>query len=222
MIERLPLPPVVDKFEERGALRYSFFQTSSGDIAQLREAISRHFQESDDKGPFWRLLSFKDEVLDELPRRVIDARTFLGDRYDLDRKTLVLFGNGYLNGKVRENPTYAELIAEGVRSRTSSSANVFGHPTPETGSGGQYAYAFTQSPHGLGLGFADEQALFDEINQLILPPGEEAVITDWSSEKLGELCDYFEDGLEWWGVFLFTIYVPRLGQLVVISASATD
>ena len=222
MIERLPSPPAVARLEAAGGvLDYSFFAAPSADLACVREAISRHIMEPGNAGPAWRPW-FKDEVLDELPRRVIDAKAFFGDWYDFDRKTLVLFGRGYLHGRVRENPTYAELIASGAKSLLASKANVFGSTPPDIGRGGQYAYAFTQPPHGLGLGFADEQALFDEIADLIMPPGEEIIITDWSSEQLGRLSNYFKAGLEWWGVFLFTIHVPRLGRLAVISASTTD
>ena len=41
-------------------------------------------------------------------------------------------------------------------------------------------------------------------------------------KRLAEVSDYFESGLEWWGVFLFSIYVPALRRLVIIAGSATD
>ncbi|MBN9467142.1 MAG: hypothetical protein J0J10_00035 [Bosea sp.] len=56
----------------------------------------------------------------------------------------------------------------------------------------------------------------------LFPPLQKAEITDWSSPKLPEVSDYFADGMEWWGVFLFTIYLPDLKRLTVIAASATD
>jgi len=38
--------------------------------------------------------------------------------------------------------------------------------------------------------------------------------SDWST--------YFEPGLEWWGAFWWTVYVPAQRQVVVVAASATD
>ncbi len=58
--------------------------------------------------------------------------------------------------------------------------------------------------------------------RFLLPPGEATVISDWDSCQLGEVSAYFEDGLEWWGAFLFTIYQAGTGRLLVIAASATD
>jgi hypothetical protein len=34
--------------------------------------------------------------------------------------------------------------------------------------------------------------------------------------------DYFEDGLEWWGVWCFTIWNPKQQTLAAVMASATD
>lgn len=38
--------------------------------------------------------------------------------------------------------------------------------------------------------------------------------TDWSP--------YFDAGHEWWGAFLWTVYVPAREWIVVVAASATD
>ena len=34
--------------------------------------------------------------------------------------------------------------------------------------------------------------------------------------------DYFAAGMEWWGVFLFSVYVPALQRLTIIAGSSTD
>jgi steroid 5-alpha reductase family enzyme len=66
------------------------------------------------------------------------------------------------------------------------------------------------------------QAVFDEIRDFILPPAHQYEICDWSSPRLPEVSDYFTDGMEWWGVFLFSIYVPALKRLTIVAGSTTD
>ncbi len=45
---------------------------------------------------------------------------------------------------------------------------------------------------------------------------------DWSSPRLPEASRFFAAGMEWWGVFLFTIYVPQIRRLTVIAGSTAD
>ena len=89
---------------------------------------------------------------------------------------------------------------------------------------GQFAYAFLHPPYGLfPKPQPDEvQAVFEEIRNLILPPGQSREIADWSNDRLPEVSDYFEAGMEWWGVYLFSIYVPSLRRLTIIAGSSTD
>lgn len=73
----------------------------------------------------------------------------------------------------------------------------------------------------------DRRTFFGEFydmdrDALILPAGSGEIITDWSSRRLGELSEYFRAGLDYWGVFLFTIFHPSTARLVVLSASTTD
>jgi len=82
-----------------------------------------------------------------------------------------------------------------------------------------YKPAFFHPPYPLGIGLTAAKALFKEINRLLLgevPDQNEiyAWSTDWSN--------YFDDGLEWWGAFYWTIRPPGSQRLVVIGASATD
>jgi hypothetical protein len=39
---------------------------------------------------------------------------------------------------------------------------------------------------------------------------------------LPEASKFFAAGMEWWGVFLFTINVPSIGRLTVIAGSTSD
>lgn len=63
---------------------------------------------------------------------------------------------------------------------------------------------------------------FDQICEFLMPPGSEIDILDWSSDRLPDVCAYFTDGMEWWGVFLFSLYLPALKRLTIIAGSSTD
>jgi hypothetical protein len=66
------------------------------------------------------------------------------------------------------------------------------------------------------------QTVFEEIKEIMLPPKRHCEIADWSNERLPEVSDYFEDGMDWWGVFLFSMHVPSMRRLTIIAGSATD
>ena len=55
-----------------------------------------------------------------------------------------------------------------------------------------------------------------------MPPNLEHEILDWTNPKLPEVSAFFASGMEWWGVFLFTVHVPETGLLTVICGSTTD
>ena len=95
-------------------------------------------------------------------------------------------------------------------------------PGIDPGSGGQFAYAFSNPPYGLRARGSEVQALFEEIRDFILPPDERSEILDWTSPRLPEVSAYFSMGIDWWGVFLFTIHVPATGRLTAIAGSTTD
>ena len=64
--------------------------------------------------------------------------------------------------------------------------------------------------------------IFHAVRRFILPPDLEHDILDWAHPELPEVADYFAQGMEWWGVFLFTIHVPALNRLTAIAGSTTD
>lgn len=214
-LERLPKPHAVAEFKAAGGeIDYSFFHASSYDKALLKEALQHHFAELEDLGPVWRPWLDID-FLDQLPLRTVDQSTFFGDWYDLEHGDLKLLGSGTITSRGHLiDPTYRELDRASVKT--------WGAPSPDVGSGGQYAYAFCRPPYALLTEFAVTQRLFDEINLEILPRNYVHRIIDLSSPKLPMLSNYFESGMEWWGVFLFIVYIPMLERLTVISASATD
>lgn len=85
---------------------------------------------------------------------------------------------------------------------------------------GQFVYAFAHPPYGISS--SKTEGCFRTIRDFILPPNLTHEISDWTSPKLEEVSGYFSAGMEWWGVFLFTIYIPELRQLTAIAGSATD
>ncbi len=87
---------------------------------------------------------------------------------------------------------------------------------------GEYAYAFAFPPHQISLEDHEIENIFDEIDQKIFPQNEEIEILDWASPNLINVSNYFEEGFEYWGAFLFSIYVPSQRKLSIISASTTD
>lgn len=66
------------------------------------------------------------------------------------------------------------------------------------------------------------QTVFDGIMDFMLPPAHESAICDWCGPELPEVSDYFAAGMEWWGVFLFSIHVPAIRRLTIIAGSASD
>lgn len=100
------------------------------------------------------------------------------------------------------------------------------------GTGGDFARAFLQPPYNLwqaspsgqggGLSHAIAEAIFHGVREFVLPPGQPHEVRDWASPQLPQVSPYFRDGMEWWGVFLFTIHVPALRRLTAIAGSTTD
>ncbi len=136
------------------------------------------------------------DVLRSLGHKRISEATFFGDWYDP------------ADGALRE-PSQA-----GIKSGVGS--------IPDAGAGGQFAYAFSQTPYGLSAKPSVVQDRFDKIREVILPPDMEHDILDWSHPRLPEASPYFAAGAEYWGVFLFTIHVPALRRLTAIAGSTTD
>lgn len=146
---------------------------------------------------------------------VIDDAKFFGDWYDLESAALVRRGDFTLeSGRRLLDAKLVEFEGERVLHG--------GNPVPEPGAGGNLAWAFAFPPYGLRATPREIQNLFDKIRHLILPPKLEHAIRDWTSPDLQKASPFFEAGMEWWGVFLFTLYVPAYRRLTVAYASTTD
>jgi hypothetical protein len=152
---------------------------------------------------------------DALSNREIDRLAFYGEWYDAATRSLLKIGMyTSSDGKVLVNPKLRNL--RGIRLVSG------GGPIPEVGIGGQFAYAFSWTPYGLRTNPEEVQELFDKITEFILPANLDHKILDWTKGDLSEVSPYFAAGMEWWGVFLFTIHVPEIQRLTVIAGSTTD
>jgi hypothetical protein len=150
-----------------------------------------------------------------LGSRRVDDQAFFGDWRDTSTGDLLLRGTYTTeDGRTLTNPRLRDLDDVVI--------DYGGGEIPDTGAGGQFAYAFSWTPYGLQERPSKIQDLFDAVTDFILPPTLDHEIRDWSSPRLPEVSRYFEAGAEWWGVFLFTIYVPATRQLTVIAGSTTD
>lgn len=190
--------------QAQGVLTFRFFEDAAGDMASLRAAIA---QTLEDLGDVER------DQLRFQHGRPSASKDFFGDWYDVERRRLVMRGSVTLDdGRRLENPDFA--VADAVRSG--------GFPLPDPGAGGNFAYAFAWPPYGLKLPGAEIQSLFKAVVTVILPEWHEHEIRDWAHPQLPSLSEYFRDGMEWWGVFLFTIHTRALNRTTVIAGSATD
>jgi hypothetical protein len=198
------LPAAFERFQKiGGVLRFATFDDAKGDEKSALTAISTMLPDVDQA------------KLKSLGFRRINLRAFYGDWYDADDDALLRLGVfATEDGRELVNPKLGDLDQTAIV----SGANT----VPEAGTGGQFAYAFSSTPYGLRARPREVQELFCMIRDFVLPPGLEHEISDWSSPRLSEVSDYFAAGMEWWGVFLFTVYVPAPRLLTVVAGSSTD
>lgn len=186
-----------------GVLKFSLFEDAEGDEASALAAISAVVPDIDTK------------VLRSLGSRRIEDKVFFGDWYDAEGDALLRLGRHRTSdGRELTDPCFEDLDSTGIVSGSSS--------IPDAGSGGQFAYAFSCTPYGLRAKPSVVQERFRKIRDIVLPPDLAHAILDWSHPRLPEASPYFAAGMEWWGVFLFTVHVPALGRLTGIAGSATD
>lgn len=201
------LPPAFKRYDKMlGVLDFAVFDDATGTEEEILSAIPQTLRHSN---------SFDGEALRLLGCRRIRERAFFGDWYDLDSGHLLKVGGWRTaDGRELENPKLNKL--DGVKIMSGAA------PCPDAGAGGQFAYAFSCPPYGLKGRPSEVQANFVEIRDFLLPPGQRSEICDWSSPRLPEVSDYFAAGMEWWGVFLFSIYIPQIERLTIVAGSTTD
>lgn len=78
-----------------------------------------------------------------------------------------------------------------------------------------YWYAFSEPPYTIPYTVED----FRKINQMLFPVSQDDLeIYSWNDD----FSDYFDDGKEWWGTAMWSVYDRNMGRFVVIGASLTD
>lgn len=92
--------------------------------------------------------------------------------------------------------------------------------------------AFRQPPYGTQFegGEAEAHALFREwVERLGLVENEQPEVIDWVADLDPDVdgapspwSSYFDDGLQWWGVWCLTIWNPRHRTMGALIASSTD
>lgn len=207
-MERLAkLPPAFGRFGKiGGVLDFAVFESAEGGDEEILEAVGLALPNGK---------RFDPGRLRQLGYRRIEPRVLFGDWYDRGSGHLLRRGDfGTEDGRALKDPALVALDRETILSG--------GGVLPEAGAGGQLAYAFANPPHSLDTPGSEVQALFDEICGFILPPLHWSEIFDWTSPRLPEVSDYFEAGMEYWGVFLFSIHVPALQRLTIIAGSTSD
>ena len=82
-----------------------------------------------------------------------------------------------------------------------------------------YKTAFFLPPTGFSGSYEENEELFAAINKHVLGPHPEtAEIFSWSNDW----SNYFDDGLEYWGAFMWSVRPAGSNYIAVIGASATD
>lgn len=189
-----------------GVLNFAVFEDATGTEEEVLSAIPQTLRHSH---------KFDADRLRGLGCKRIRERAFFGDWYDLDTGLLLKVGGWRtVDGRELENPKLEKLDEVEIMSGAA--------PCPEAGAGGQFAYAFSCPPYGLKGRPSEVQAVFDEVRDFLLPPGQRSEICDWSSPQLPQVSAYFAAGMEWWGVFLFSIYIPEIERLSIVAGSSTD
>jgi hypothetical protein len=198
------LPPSFKRFRRMGGvLEFAIFEGSTASEEEVFAGIEE------------LLPGFDAAKLRFLGSRKIKERRFLGEWHDPATGNLIKRGSYTLfDGTELLDPPLKKLD----RARIASGASGI----PGAGDGGDFAYAFTCPPYGLHARPSEVQAVFDDILEFIMPRSEPVEILDWTSPRLPEVSPYFEPGIDWWGVFLFSLYVPALHRLTIVAGSATD
>ena len=201
------LPPAFKRYKKMlGVLDFAVFDEADGTEEEILSAIPQALRHAH---------SFDADRLRLLGCKRIRERAFFGDWYDPDSGNLLKVGEyRTADGSELQNPTLKKLERVNIVSGFS--------PAPEAGAGEQFAYAFSHPPYGLKGQPSEVQAAFAEVRDFVLPPPHRGEICDWSNPRLPEVSDYFAAGMEWWGVFLFSIHIPAIKRLTIIAGSTTD
>ena len=79
-----------------------------------------------------------------------------------------------------------------------------------------YWLAFSEPPYGIPYSKEDFRKINDSL--FPIPFRKDLEIFSWNDE----FSNYFDDGKEWWGTALWSIYDKWMNRFVIIGASLTD
>jgi hypothetical protein len=212
---RAPSPPIIFELAGIGVeLDYSFFGGAGPDRLDRLRAIDAHLSAAENPRE-WHLPADAIVALQSIEERKLTREAFLGEWCDPRDLMLIRRGSGEVEGLGRVSDIRYDKLGE-------APFRSWGGATPNCDEPGQYAYAFSCPPYSLEGPSAKIQRLFKASTELILGRGGRIEIFDWSGGDLTRVHPTFEAGMEWWGVFLFTILNPEDHSMVVISGSTTD
>lgn len=157
------LPAAFTLFEKMlGVLDFGVFEDAEGSEEEILSAIRQVLHAA---------FSFDPHRLRSLGCRRITEQVFFGDWYDSASGSLRRLGSyRTADGVDLTNPTFKEL------SQLQIVAGAI--DMPEAGSGGEFAYAFVETPYGIKGSPQEIQAVFEEIRDFILPPQQVNEISD--------------------------------------------
>jgi hypothetical protein len=195
-------------------LDYSFFAGAGPERLDRLLAIDAHLSAAENPRE-WHLPADAIAALQSIEERELTREIFLGEWCDPRDLMLIRRGSGEVEGLGRVSDIRYDKLGE-------ASFRNWGGTTPDCDEPGQYAYAFSCPPYRLEGPSAKIQRLFKASTELLLGRGEKIEIFDWSGGDLTRVHPVFKAGMEWWGVFLFTIFKPDDDSMIVISGSTTD
>lgn len=166
------------------------------------EAVLKHLEYKNHSRDDFKRIQFDES---QMSAEQITVTEFLGPLFDVKSRRLLI------QGKQRNHLNNYFYAGDEEQYHTRIAVEV------EIGEG--YAYAFSEPPYGIQLEAAALNKLFldlsDELFQgFSLPITIWQWSTDWSN--------YFDEGHEWWGSHLWTVYAQGNDFIVGIGASSTD
>lgn len=114
-----------------------------------------------------------------------------------------------------------------VKLDTTLISHVDDHKKPQPSQGWFYDLycSFLEPPYGLHGTEQEKIRLWQELTSFVgLMAADRAYLTvfDWAIHNQGCWSGFFDDGLDWWGIWCLTIYNKRQNSLGCLIASSTD
>lgn len=203
---------ILQRFDEAGGVvEFGFLECDLPEESVAceqthKQAALLFMEEVSRRSSYYQVKNDEDKARTLVGRR-IDHREFLGPRYDFDREGLIVQGKGrFLNDFF-------------FYSDPATPENIIPPDGIDYGIGIGLAYAFSAPPYRLQMTAEESGETFNKLLSFVLGGVYSNSIiflwpTDWSN--------YFDDGNEWWGSFLWSFANPDTNQIAVIAASSTD